>query len=269
MATLCTSAFSQLTFYKLESQLVLLWSLVPPDQSPPRAWLCYPGCLQASSPWSDSTRKWWRKLKVVETQNTDTGFPPPCSSDIPAPSGHPTSPAVAREAMAALESAGDRWISSTSECIFHRNHRAEGGHDSSLHSTEERQLQVTHLWSLEGGSRDPQTCLGDANSHPHQLLHESSFTTSIPTSKWSEVIWPCSLIGACSFTLTVLPARGEGKGQPPSHSFYGFRDMMHSWVNKHFPLTLSVLIPYTHLPLPHPIHQSPKQWLEKNNGQLG
>lgn len=173
--------------------------------------------------------------------------------------------------MAALESARDCWVSSTSERIFYRNHRARGGQDSSLHSSEERQLQATHLWSLEDGSRDPQTRLGDANSHPHQLLAESSFTTSVPASKWSEVIWPrwlISVLPVASLWLFYL-LEVKVKGSRQSHSFYGFRDMMHSWVNKHFPLTLSILIPYTHLPPPHPIHQSPKQWLEKSNGQLG
>lgn len=195
-------------FTKLESQLVLLQPLVPPGQSPPRAWLCYPGCLQASSPWSASTRRWWRKLKAVETQNT--GFPPLCSQDIPAPSGHPTSPTVTRETVAALGSARYCRVSSTRERIFHRKHGDKGGQDSSLHSTEERQPHATHIWSLEDGSRDPQTYRVDANSQPYQHLTESSFTASVPTSKWSEVIWPCSL-------TSVLPV--ASLWQPPEPFF--------------------------------------------------
>ena len=96
-------------------------------------------------------------------------------------------------------------------------------------------------------------------SQPHQPLTESSFTTSVPTSKWSEVIWPRSLISVlpvASFWLFyVLEVKVKMQGSHQSHSFYGFRDTMHNWIDKHFPLTLSILIPYTHLPPPHPIHQ--------------
>ena len=96
-------------------------------------------------------------------------------------------------------------------------------------------------------------------SQPHQPLTESSLTTSVPTSKWSEVIWPRSLISvlpvASLWLFYLLEVKVKMKGSHQSHSFYGFRDTMHNWVDKHFPLTLSILIPYTHLPPPYPIHQ--------------
>ena len=94
-------------------------------------------------------------------------------------------------------------------------------------------------------------------SQPHQPLTESSLTTSVPTSKWSEVIWPRSLISvlpvASLWLFYLLEVKVKMKGSHQSHSFYGFRDTMHNWIDKHFPLTLSILIPYTHLPptLPH------------------